>query len=162
MPFGQDFYFKYGRSAPFLADASTPLPDNNAMPFTRVQQRYEAYNKYVPRVIAGIRAFTDLKGDIKAGTWKTIQKDDPKYAARPMGLLANGLMASENTSPANVLFLTRWYINEFYLDIGDIAKAPTADEAMKSWNRGRNALNSVIIILNKNINAKVGDQLPTI
>ena len=39
--FSQDFYFKYGRSPPFLQDATSEIPDGGAVPFTRVQQRYD-------------------------------------------------------------------------------------------------------------------------
>ena len=110
--FSQDFYFKYGRSPPFLQDATSEIPDGGAVPFTRVQQRYEAYGKYAARVLAGVEAFRALKGAVDNGSWATVASDDTKYNLRAMGLLANGLMASENNGPGNVLFLTRWYVNE--------------------------------------------------
>lgn len=160
--FGQDFYFKYGRSAPFLQDASSPLPDNGAMPFTRVQQRYEQYSKYATRVQAGIDAFAAVEGQIKAGDWAKVDATSPAFALRTLGLLANGLMASENTSPANVVFLTRWYVNEVYLDLGDVAKAKDKKDALASWARGKGALNSALIILNKEISPKVGAQFATL
>mmetsp|Transcript_10177 Transcript_10177/g.31388 ORF Transcript_10177/g.31388 Transcript_10177/m.31388 type:complete len:236 (+) Transcript_10177:386-1093(+) len=155
--FGQDFYFKFGRAPPFLADADAPLPDNGAVPFTRVQQRYEAYGKYGARVLSGVEAFKSLRGAIDAGAWSVAADDDAKYALRAMGLLANGLMASENAGPGNVLFLTRWYVNEVALDIGDIAKATDKAEAKRSWERGRKALNSALVVINKEINPKVGE-----
>ena len=160
--FGQDFYFKYGRSAPFLQDASSPLPDNGAMPFTRMQQRYEQYSKYATRCQAGIDAFAAVEGQIKAGDWAKVDATSPAFALRTLGLLANGLMASENTSPANVVFLTRWYINEVYLDLGDVAKAKDKKDALASWARGKGALNSALIILNKEISPKVGAQFATL
>ena len=160
--FGQDFYFKYGRSAPFLQSAETPLPDNGAMPFTRIQQRYEAYQKYAPRVEGLIDAYKGVEGQIKAGKWSAVDAAAPAFPLRALGLLANGLMASENTSPSNVLFLTRWYINEVYLDLGDVAKAKDQAAALAAFKRGRNALNSALIILNKEISPKVGAQFATL
>ena len=145
--FSQDFYFKYGRSPPFLVDASSEIPDGGAVPFTRVQQRYEAYGKYAARVLAGVEAFRALKGAVDNGSWATVASDDTKYNLRAMGLLANGLMASENNGPGNVLFLTRWYVNECALDIGDVAKAADKAQAAAAWERGRKAINSALIVL---------------
>merc|ERR1719331_2568875 len=156
--FGQDFYFKYGRSAPFLQDANSEIPDGGAVRFTRVQQRYENYGKYSARVLAGVEAFQALKGAINDGSWKTVAADDAKYNFRAMGLLANGLMASENNGPGNVLFLTRWYINECALDVGDVAKASDKAQAAAAWERGRKAINSALIVMNKEISPKVGEQ----
>merc|ERR1719424_993228 len=73
--FGQDFYFKYGRAAPFLDDATTPLPGE--MPFTRVQQRYDAYAKYAGRVVAAVAAFKAVEGEIAAGDWARVDAADP-------------------------------------------------------------------------------------
>ena len=145
--FSQDFYFKYGRSPPFLQDATSEIPDGGAVPFTRVQQRYEAYGKYAARVLAGVEAFRALKGAVDNGSWATVASDDTKYNLRAMGLLANGLMASENNGPGNVLFLTRWYVNECALDIGDVAKAADKGQAAAAWERGRKAINSALIVL---------------
>ena len=145
--FSQDFYFKYGRSPPFLQDATSEIPDGGAVPFTRVQQRYEAYGKYAARVLAGVEAFRALKGAVDNGSWATVASDDTKYNLRAMGLLANGLMASENNGPGNVLFLTRWYVNECALDIGDVAKAADKAQAAAAWERGRKAINSALIVL---------------
>ena len=156
--FSQDFYFKYGRSPPFLVDATSEIPDGGAVPFTRVQQRYEAYGKYAARVLAGVEAFRALKGAVDNGSWASVASDDTKYNLRAMGLLANGLMASENNGPGNVLFLTRWYVNECALDIGDVAKAADKAQAAAAWERGRKAINSALIVLNKEISPKVGEQ----
>ena len=156
--FSQDFYFKYGRSPPFLQDATSEIPDGGAVPFTRVQQRYEAYGKYAARVLAGVEAFRALKGAVDNGSWATAAADDTKYNLRAVGLLANGLMASENNGPGNVLFLTRWYVNECALDIGDVAKAADKAQAAAAWERGRKAINSALIVLNKEISPKVGEQ----
>ena len=156
--FSQDFYFKYGRSPPFLQDATSEIPDGGAVPFTRVQQRYEAYGKYAARVLAGVEAFRALKGAVDDGSWATAAADDTKYNLRAVGLLANGLMASENNGPGNVLFLTRWYVNECALDIGDVAKAADKAQAAAAWERGRKAINSALIVLNKEISPKVGEQ----
>ena len=156
--FSQDFYFKYGRSPPFIQDAASEIPDGGAVPFTRVQQRYEAYGKYAARVLAGVEAFRALKGAVDNGSWATVAADDTKYNLRAVGLLANGLMASENNGPGNVLFLTRWYVNECALDIGDVAKAADKAQAAAAWERGRKAINSALIVLNKEISPKVGEQ----
>ena len=142
--------------------ATAAESDNGAMPFTRVQQRYEQYSKYATRCQAGIDAFAAVEGQIKAGDWAKVDATSPAFALRTLGLLANGLMASENTSPANVVFLTRWYVNEVYLDLGDVAKAKDKKDALASWARGKGALNSALIILNKEISPKVGAQFATL
>lgn len=156
--FGQDFYFKYGRAPPFLVDATSEIPDGGAVPFTRVQQRYENYGKYAARINVGVEAFRKLKGAIDCGDGAVQAADDAQFNLRAMGLLANGMMASENNGPGNVLFLTRWYINEAALNIGDVAKASDKKQAQAAWERGRKAINSALIVLNKEISPKIGDQ----
>ncbi|KAH8076067.1 phosphatidylinositol kinase [Aureococcus anophagefferens] len=100
--FGQDFYFKYGRSAPFLQDASSPLPDNGAMPFTRVQQRYEQYSKYATRCQAGIDAFAAVEGQIKAGDWAKVDATSPAFALRTPPPNGHGLRTRRRRTHALV------------------------------------------------------------
>ena len=44
------------------------------------------------------------------------------------------------------------------LDIGDVAKAADKAQAAAAWERGRKAINSALIVLNKEISPKVGEQ----
>ena len=78
-------------------------------------------------------ALVALEADINNGNFASIAPaDDPKYALRPLGLMANGFMASENTGTTNELLLARWYINEIYLRISDMKNATSKDSLSMS------------------------------
>ena len=116
--FDRDYYFKFGTAAPWIApDAPTDFP--KTMPFVRVQQRYDALKKYRDRIRSGVATIQALQ--------KADEIADPTaadvYQLRPMGLLANAFLASENTGSTNELLLARWYINEILLLIGDLKRA---------------------------------------
>lgn len=154
--FGQDYYYKFGTAPEFIEKGSTEFP--KTMPFTPSQQRYDTMKKYRERVQRGI--------DLVAGLGETIQKGDyssipdgsaPEFSIRPMGLLANGFLASENTGTTNELFLARWYINEVFLDIHDIQSAPSKDAALKAHAAAKKALNSYLTLMNRVVTSKVGD-----
>jgi hypothetical protein len=156
--FSQDNYFKFGQAAPWIEAGSTEFPVK--MPFTFSQQRYDTLKKYGERVKKGLHEINSLDEIIKSGDFSKVT--DPAvtdvYALRPMGLLANGFMASENTGTTNELLLARWYINEIYLDVSDICTAKTEQEAMKSYTAVRKAVNSYLTMVNRVITPKVGDQ----
>jgi hypothetical protein len=81
------------------------------------------------------------------------------YQLRPMGLLANAFLASENTGTTNELFLARWYINEMYLLINDMRNAPSVDVAQKQvYPALCSAVNSYLTLMNRVITSKVGDK----
>ena len=71
--------------------------------------------------------------------------------------MANGFLASENTGATNELLLARWYINEIYLDIGDIRAATSEADALKSLDAAKKSINSYYGLLNRVITSKVGD-----
>jgi hypothetical protein len=101
----------------------------------------------------------DLDSSIKGGNYATIAGcNDSIYALRPLGLLANGFLGSENTGTTNELLLARWYINEVYLRIGDIQNAASEAEAMNAYNAAIKAFNSYFSMLNRVINSKVGNK----
>jgi hypothetical protein len=154
--FGQDYYFKFGTAPSFIEPGNTDFP--KTMPFTPSQQRYETMKKYRDRVQRGIDLIGSLGETIEKGDYKTIANGSaPEYSIRPMGLLANGFLASENTGTTNELFLSRWYINEIYLDINDIESASCKEEALKSYMAAKKALNSYLTLINRVITSKVGD-----
>ena len=129
------------------------------MPFVLSQQRYDALKKYGDRVKAGADKVKDLETSIANGTYESIAgKDDPTYALRPFGLLANGFLGSENTGTTNELLLARWYINEIYLRIGDIKNAAGQKEAELALNAAKKAVNSYLSMLNRVITNKVGNK----
>lgn len=73
--------------------------------------------------------------------------------------MANSFLASENTGTTNELFLSRWYINEINLDIGDVCnKAQSKEEALQSYQAAKTALNSYLSMINRVISSKVGDK----
>ena len=154
--FGQDYYYKFGTAPAFIPEGDTSFPVK--MPFVLSQQRYDGLKKYKERVQRGIDKVAALKPDVDSGNFASIAPaDDPEYSIRPMGLLANAFLASENTGTTNELFLARWYINEIYLDIADIKSAQSKEAAEVSHANAVLALNSFLGMLNRSITAKVGD-----
>lgn len=156
--FAQDYYYKFGTAAPWIESGSVEFP--KTMPFTPSQQRYDTMKKYRERVQRGIDLIgKDLADSISQGSYGSIASGDaPEYSIRPMGLMANGFLASENTGTTNELLLARWYINEINLDIDDIKKAPSQEAAVASHASAKKALNSYLGLLNRVITSKVGDK----
>lgn len=156
--FAQDYYFKFGTAAPWIENGNTDFP--KTMPFTPSQQRYDAMKKYRERVEKGISQLASLREVIEKGEFNNIlDASAPEYYIRPMGLMANNFLASENTGTTNELLLARWYINEIYLDIDDIKNAPSKQEAMFAYDAAVKAMNSFLVMLNRVIIPKVGDKL---
>lgn len=155
--FSQDYYYKFGTAAPWIEPGNTEFP--KTMPFTPSQQRYDTMKKYRERVQRGIDLIASLGEVIAKGDYATIADSTaPEYSIRPMGLMANNFLASENTGTTNELLLARWYINEINLDIDDIKNASSKDDAVKSHLAAINALNSFLGMLNRVITSKVGDK----
>lgn len=154
--FSQDNYFKFGAAAPWIEPDSTDFP--KTMPFVLSQQRYDSLKKYGDRVKKGAQELDKLGEKIKGGPGSIPGCDDPIYALRPMGLLANGFLASENTGATNELFLARWYINEIYLRIGDIQNASSESEALAAYDAAKKSMNSYFSMLNRIITSKVGNK----
>lgn len=119
--------------------------------------------KYRERVERGIDRIAALKDSIKSGEYGSILDGSaPEYYIRPMGLMANGFLASENTGSTNELLLSRWYINEIALDIDDIKNASSKEDAQFAYDAMVNAVNSYVNLLNRVITPKVGDKLSLI
>ncbi len=155
--FSQDYYYKFGTAPPWIEPGTTEFP--KTMPFTPSQQRYDAMKKYRERVQRGVDLIASLGEVIAKGDYATISDSTaPEYSIRPMGLLANNFLASENTGTTNELLLARWYINEINLDIDDIKNASSKVEAAKAHRAAMNALNSFLGMLNRVITPKVGDK----
>jgi len=115
--------------------------------------------KYRDRVQRGIDLVAALGEAIEKGEYNAIQDgSSPEYSIRPMGLMANGFLASENTGTTNELLLARWYINEIFLDINDIKNADSKSSALAAHAAAKRALNSYISLMNRVITSKVGDK----
>jgi len=156
--FDKDHYFKFGVAAPWIEPGSTDFPKK--MPFTPSQQRYDALKKYGSRVRSGVEFLANLENAAKSADFATAIPDPAntaEYALRPMGLLANNFLASENTGATNELFLARWYINEIYLQMMDARSASSSKEATRAYSNAKKAMNSYLGMMNRVINAKVGD-----
>jgi hypothetical protein len=159
--FPQDYYYKFGTAAPWIEAGNTDFP--KTIPFVPSQQRYEALKKYGERVQRGITLIARLGGSIALGNYGSIADSAaPEYSILPFGLLANSMIASENTGTTNELLLARWYINEVSLNIDDIKNAPSKEEAMKSFQAAKAALNSYLGLLNRVVTSKVGDKFDLI
>ena len=153
--FAQDYYFKFGTAAPWLEPDSIEFP--KTMPFTRIQQRYDALKKYQTRILGGLDRIKALDrinpNEVADSTAADV------YGLRPMGLLANNMLASENSGATNELFLARWYINEVYLLISDIRNADNSPEVARTLaSSARKATNSYLTMMNRVITPKVGDK----
>lgn len=155
--FSQDHYFKFGAAAPWIEPDSVEFP--KSMPFVLSQQRYDALKKYGQRVVDGTTTLNNLGDTIKDGKRATIaDASDPIYALRPLGLLANGFLGSENTGTTNELLLARWYINEIYLRVGDIRNATTDKDAQYAHEALQKSINSYYAMMNRVITSKVGNK----
>ena len=157
--FSQDYYFKFGAAAPWASD---DFP--KTMPFVPVQQRYDALKKYGDRVRTASRSISDLGTAIgnaggREGRAEAVgDVSSPSYSLRAMGLMANGMIATENTGTTNELLTARWYINEAYLDLGDVRNSDTAEGALRSYGSLVKAFNSYLGMMNRVIIPKVGDK----
>lgn len=159
--FGQDYYYKFGTAPQWIEKGNTEFP--KTMPFTRSQQRYDTMNKYRERVQRGLDLVASLRKEIENGEYKNILDGSaPEYSIRPMGLMANGFMASEAQGTTNELLLARWYINEISLDIDDVKNASSKEEALFAYEAAVKATNSYLSLLNRVIIPKVGDLLELI
>jgi hypothetical protein len=151
--FKQDYYFKFGTAAPFIPPGSTDFP--KSMPFAPSQQRYDTLKKYGNRIKQGVTMMDSLLNTLE-------EIPDPAllhvYQLRPMGLMANGFLASENTGTTNELLLSRYYINEMYLDISDMRNAVSQPEKEAAWKRAKQACNSYLGLMNRVITQKVRDK----
>jgi len=153
--FVQDHYYIFGTAPRFIPKGDTSFPEK--MPFVSSTKRYDTMKKYRERVQRGIDLIDSIKGDIEKNNYNSIlAADAPEYSIRPFGLLAYGFLASE-TGPTNELYLARWYINEFYLDVNDVKIATSKADALVSYSNAIKALNSVLVMLNRSITSKVGD-----
>lgn len=156
--FAQDYYYKFGTAPQWIDNGNTDFP--KTMPFTPSQQRYDTMKKYRERVQRGIDRLASIREEIKDGGYANILDGSaPEYYIRPMGLMANGFLASENTGTTNELLLARWYINEISLDIDDMKNASSMDEALFAYEAAVKALNSYLGMLNRVITPKVGDKI---
>lgn len=120
------------------------------MPFVRVQQRYDALQKYGTRVQRGLEQLENILDQNVI-----LEVDHPIYTLRPLGLLANSFCASENTGTTNELFLARYNVNEIYLGINDIRTNP--DHAKQAHQTCLKAANSYLNMMNRVIAPKVGE-----
>jgi hypothetical protein len=159
--FDKDYYFKFGTAPPWIEQGSVEFP--KTMPFTPSQQRYDALKKYRPRIEVALYTViqTNLAQAIQDGSYTSLAAtvaSTPEYAIRPLGLLANAFLASENTGTTNELYLARWYINEIYLHINDVTQAPNQKAAIRSYQCAIKAINSYLGMLNRVITPKVGDK----
>ena len=84
------------------------------------------------------------------------------YQLRAMGLLANGLLASDNNGLPNEVFVARYYINEIYLRLFELASSTTNDinELRQIYSCIEKATNSYLTLMNRAITAKVGEPFP--
>ena len=155
--FREDHYFKFGTAAPWIEPDSTEFP--KTIPFVLSQQRYDALKKYKTRVEAGIDKILSLEETIKNGDYKSIPGGgDPVYGLRPLGLLANSFLASENTGTTNELLLSRWYINEIFLRISELQTISDIDQSITVFSVIKKAINSYLTIINRAITSKVGEK----
>lgn len=159
--FKQDHYFKFGVAPAWIEPESVDFP--KTMPFTLSQQRYDALKKYGTRVQSGLQQLVAIRDMVDSTNLPDTISNDLKtdaYQFRPMGLLANNFLASENTGTTNELLLARWYINEMYLQITDIQLSKDSKDAMIHYENAKKAANSYIQLMNRVITSKVGDKLP--
>ncbi|KAL3935294.1 MAG: hypothetical protein SGBAC_009165 [Bacillariaceae sp.] len=159
--FGQDYYYKFGTAPTWIENGNTDFP--KVMPFTPSQQRYDTLKKYGDRVLKGVAQIASIGQKIESDEFSSILDGSaPEYFIRPMGLMANGFLASENTGTTNELLLARWYINEISLDIDDVKNAKSKEDAIAAFSAAKKATDSYLSLINRVVTSKVGDKLELI
>ena len=173
--FDKDYYYKFGTGIQYIEPpGNTAFP--KTMPFTKSQQRYDALKKYRERITSALQLLQSLPKTTTSTT--TTNMADPKgkedvYQLRAMGLLANGLLASDNNGLPNEVFVARYYINEIYLRLDELY---TTSRSSGSSSSGTNddensqqrliyqciekATNSYLTLMNRAITPKVGEPFP--
>ena len=161
--FDKDYYYKFGTGIQYIEPpGNTSFP--KTMPFTKSQQRYDSMKKYRERIVGSLQLLQSLPKT-------TTSIADPKnkedvYQLRAMGLLANGLLASENNGLPNELFVARYYINEIYLRLIELSSITTDDkkeqQQQQIYSAIEKATNSYLTLMNRAITAKVGEPFPYI
>lgn len=138
------------------------LPPQAELPFSPVQRRYTGYQKYAPRVVAGVEAYSgELREAVSTGRWDAVAgllekgikgkgsnskgegtgtpASPLRSSCRAFGLFANTVLQSENdggTTTANLL--ARHLINELYFSMDDMAAAAAATDQVteaRMWSR---------------------------
>ncbi|KAJ1445724.1 hypothetical protein M885DRAFT_549043 [Pelagophyceae sp. CCMP2097] len=152
--FKEDFWYKFGLKPGPLDPLNPALP--GVPPFVRVQTRYDAYAKYSSKVNQGLNDFLAVFPAIQSGDKAALKTaaDATMRSLRPMGLLANNLLATD-TVPNEVL-LARYYVNEAYLSLIDISDVADKADATKKFDSARNSMNSYLLVVNRVIIPKVG------
>merc|ERR1740124_757680 len=173
--FSEDFYFKFGLRPTPEDLKNKPVED---LPFAPIQRRYTGYSKYNERITAGLNLYgVDLRAKVQEGAWakgnsKTgeggtgVLPAELRSSCRAMGLFGNTVLQSENDSgTTSVNLLARHLVNEFYFAMDDVATAAEAADknaAKAAWVKGQGYANAYLDIVNRAINAKVGDKFPQI
>jgi hypothetical protein len=154
--FDKDYYYKFGTAVPFIEPpGNTDFP--KTMPFTKSQQRYDALKKYRDRIFAGLEYIKSLESVPSASDIPDPKSSDDIYRLRAMGLLANALLASDNSGLPNEVFLSRWYINEVYLRIDEMRSTDDASIRKQIYPLLKKAVNSYLTLMNRVTTAKVGE-----
>ena len=170
--FDKDYYYKFGTGMPNIEPpGNTSFPKN--IPFTKSQQRYDALKKYRERIVGSLQLLQSLPQKTKS----SMMVADPKskedvYQLRAMGLLANGLLASDNNGLPNEVFLARYYINEIYLRLIELTSISSTNSVTTSNDANvvqqqqviysciEKATNSYLTLMNRAITTKVGEPFP--
>lgn len=176
--FSEDFYFKYGLR-PTPDEVREKLKDQE-LPFSPVQRRYTGYQKFSPRILEGVNAYSgSLREAIMNSDWPAVLQGLEKgsksqgnavaavppspvrSAARAYGLFANTCLQSENDGTTTANLLARHLVNEYYFSLDDIASAAVAkdsDAAKDAWRVGKEYINAYLALVNQVIPSKVGDK----
>jgi len=185
--FSEDFYFKFGLRPTPEDLKNKPVEE---LPFAPIKRRYTGYSKYNERITAGLNLYgVDLRAKVQEGAWaevgpllekgargkgnsKTgeggtgVLPAELRSSCRAMGLFGNTVLQSENDSgTTSVNLLARHLVNEFYFAMDDVATAAEAADknaAKAAWVKGQGYANAYLDIVNRAINAKVGDKFPQI
>lgn len=150
--FKEDYWYAFGtKPIPVREEAQF----NTQPPFVRIQTRYDAYNKYAPKVKLGLSAFRDLRAALASKDAPAVAdaKDVVIKSLRPAGLLANNLLVSESVT-SDVL-LARYYVNEVYFRLTDIEQQNSPIDILDA---ALPYFNSYLICVNRAIPPKVGEK----
>jgi hypothetical protein len=165
-----------GDEPPFNAFGSCVSADGgNPCSYVSLKQRGPAYTKYAYTIAQGAKEYQELGRLVRQATpnWEeaiNLLRLDMGAAAvdaeLKLVLLATALTTSPNFPiPSRELLVARYYSNEVHYaqqNLRAALEARNPEQALATWEYGRDSWNSYFQVINRSISAKVGDKFALI
>jgi len=148
----------------------------NSCTYVPLKQRIPAYGKYSFFITLGAKEYGMIGGALDRQDWDQVQElllldsttTPPACvdALLKMVLFATSMLTTPNYSgPSREMLVARFYVNEAAFAVQEIRaamKERDLSRAKAAWEFGRDSWNSYLIVVNRQINTKVGDKFDLI